>query len=159
MLAPGTEALWCHPALPPVGGPWDVATTMTGCGSILSHTRVPTHKGLTHWGRVTHICVGNITIISSDNGLSPYQRQAIIWTNAAILLIGTLGTNFNEIVFKIHTSSFKNIHLKMASGKWRPFCLGLNVLTHWGRDKMAAISQFQMHFLEWKCMNFAWNFI
>ena len=25
---------------------------------------------LTHWGRVTHICVGNLTIIGSDNGLS-----------------------------------------------------------------------------------------
>ena len=29
-------------------------------------------------------------------------------------------------------------------------------LTHWGRDKVAAISQtrFEMHFLEWKCLNF-----
>ena len=26
----------------------------------------------------------------------------------------------------------------MSSGKWRPFCLDLNVLTHWGRDNMAA---------------------
>ena len=33
---------------------------------------------LTHWGRVTHICVGNQTIIGSDNGLSPGRRQAII---------------------------------------------------------------------------------
>ena len=32
---------------------------------------------LTHWGRVTHICVGNLTIIGSDNGLSPGRRQAI----------------------------------------------------------------------------------
>ena len=37
---------------------------------------------LTHWGRVTHICVGNLTTICSDNGLSPGRRQAIIWTNA-----------------------------------------------------------------------------
>ena len=35
-------------------------------------------KGLTHWGRVTHICVGKLTIIGSDNGLSPARRQAII---------------------------------------------------------------------------------
>ena len=40
------------------------------------------------WGRVTHICVGKLTIIVSDNGLSPGRRQAIIWTNAGILLIG-----------------------------------------------------------------------
>ena len=48
--------------------------------------------GLTHWGRVTHMCVGKTTIIGSANGLSPGRRQAIIWTNAGILLIGTLGT-------------------------------------------------------------------
>ena len=43
---------------------------------------------LTHWGRVTHICVGNLPTIGSDNGLSPDRRQAIIWTNAGILFIG-----------------------------------------------------------------------
>ena len=37
-----------------------------------------TNAWLTHWGRVTHICVGNLTIIGSDNGLSPGRRQAII---------------------------------------------------------------------------------
>ena len=83
---------------------------------------------LTHWGRVTHICVSKLTIIGSDNGLSPGRRQAIIWTNAGILLIGSLGTNFNEISIEIHKFSFKKIHLKMSSGKWRPSCLGLNVL-------------------------------
>ena len=41
---------------------------------------------LTQWGRVTQICVGNLTIIGSDNGLSPGRRQSIIWTNAGILL-------------------------------------------------------------------------
>ena len=84
---------------------------------------------LTHWGRVTHICVSKLTIIGSDNGLSPGRPQAIIWTNVWILLIRTLGTNFSEILSEIHTFSFKKMHLKMSSGKWRPFCLGLNVLT------------------------------
>ena len=84
---------------------------------------------LTHWGRVTHICVGNLTIIVSDNGLSPGQRQAIFWTNAGILLIRPLETNFSEIFIAIHTFSFKRMHLKMSSGKWRPSCFGLNVLT------------------------------
>ena len=83
---------------------------------------------LTHWGRVTHICVGNLTIIVSDNGLSPYRRQAIIWTNAGLLLIGPLGTNFSEILIKILTFSFKKMRLKVSSAKRRPFCLGLNVL-------------------------------
>ena len=36
------------------------------------------HDILTHWGRVTHICVNKITIIGSDNGLSPERLQAII---------------------------------------------------------------------------------
>ena len=55
-------------------------------------------EDLTHWGQVTHICVDNLTIIGSDNGLSPDRRQAIIWTNAGILLIGPLGTNLSEIL-------------------------------------------------------------
>ena len=84
--------------------------------------------GFTHWGRVTHICVGNLTIIGSHNGLLPGRRHAIIWTNAGILLIRPLGTNFSEILIGIQTFSFKKIYLKMSSTKWRPFCLGLNVL-------------------------------
>ena len=84
---------------------------------------------LTNWGRVTHICVSKITIIGSDNDLSPDRRQAIIWTNVGILLIQTIGTNFSEKLSDIHTFSFKKMHLKMSSAKWRPFCLGLNVLT------------------------------
>ena len=79
---------------------------------------------------MTHICVGTNTNIGSDNGLSPGRRQAIIWTNSGILLIGPLGTNFSGILSEIHIFSFKKIHLKMSSGKWRPFCLGLNVLIH-----------------------------
>ena len=83
---------------------------------------------LTYWGRVTHICVGKLTIIGSDNGLSPGRRQAIIWTNAGILLIGPLGTNFSEIYIEILTFSFKKMHFKVSSGKWWRFCLGLNML-------------------------------
>ena len=83
---------------------------------------------LTHWGRATHICVGKLTTIGSDNGLSPGRSQAIIWTNAGILLIWPLGTNFCEILIEINTFSSKKMHLKMSSGKWRPSCLGRNVL-------------------------------
>ena len=84
--------------------------------------------GLTHWGRVTHICVGNITIVDSDNGLSPERRQAIIWTNAGILLIGPLGTNFSEILIESQTFSLKKMRLKMSSASGCSFRLGLNVL-------------------------------
>ena len=78
-----------------------------------------------------HICVSKLTIIGSDNGSSPGRRQAIIWTNAGILLIQTLGTNFSEIWSAIHTFSFKKMLLKMASAKWRLFRLGLNELNSW----------------------------
>ena len=76
---------------------------------------------LTHWGRATHICVGKLTTIGSDNGLAPGRRQAIIWTIAGILLVGPLGTNFSEISIGIQLFSFKKMHLKMSSAKWRPF--------------------------------------
>ena len=55
---------------------------------------------LTHWDRVTHICGGNLTIIGSDNVLSPDRREAIIWTNADELSIGPprnkIQWNFNR---------------------------------------------------------------
>ena len=44
-----------------------------------------------------HICGDKLTNIDSDD-LSPGWRQAIIWTNAGILLIGPLGTNLSEIL-------------------------------------------------------------
>ena len=75
-----------------------------------------------------HICVSKLSIIGLDNGLSPGRRQAIVWTNAGILLIGPLGTNFSEMLIGIQAFSFKKMHLKMSSAKLRPFCLGLDVL-------------------------------
>ena len=105
---------------------------------------------LTHWGWVTHICVSKLTIIGSDNGLAPGRCQTIIWTNDGILLIGTLGTNFSEILIKINTFSLKKMYLKMSSGKWRPFCLGLNVLR---RFHEIAAGPF------WKWLINAWCFL
>ena len=83
---------------------------------------------LTHWGTVAHIFVNKLTISGSDNGLSPGRRKAIIWTNAGILLIGPLGTNFSEILIEIRTFLFPKNYLEMSSGQWWSFCLSLNVL-------------------------------
>ena len=83
---------------------------------------------------MTHICINKLTIIGSDNGLSPGRqaiiwtntglspgrRRAIIWTNTGILLIGLMGRNFTEILIEIYTFSLKKMHLQM-SGKWRSF--------------------------------------
>ena len=89
---------------------------------------------------MTHICISNLIVIGSDDGLSPDRRQAIISINAGILLIGPLGTNFSEISIKIITFSFKKMRSKVSSVKQRPSCLGLNVLTH-------MITQVQGHML------------
>ena len=107
---------------------WFAATTSSMMCQLGLRVLVHGLSELTHWGRVTHIWVSKLIIIGSDNGLSPGRRQAIIWTNAGILLIGPLGTNFNEILIEIHTFSFMKMHLKMSSGKRQPFCLGLNAL-------------------------------
>ena len=111
----------CH------GSPVD----FTHNGPVMRKT-FPRHEAimwyLTNWGRLTYICVSKLTIIASDNGLSPGRRQPIIWTNAGILLIQISGTNLRETSSEIRTLSFKKMRLKVSSGKWRPFCLGFNML-------------------------------
>ena len=77
---------------------------------------------------MTNICVGNLTIIGSNNGLSPGLRQAIIWTNAGILLIGPIETNFNEIFNQnsnifIQENVFESIVCEMAAILCWPQCV------------------------------------
>ena len=114
---------------------------------------------LTHWGRETHICMTNLTIIGSDNGLSPGRRQAIIWTNVGISSIGPLGTNFSEILIQIQTFSFTKMHLKMSSAKWRPFCPGLNELIPDTKKQLPITSRYSawivFHFI--KIMWYRWQ--
>ena len=81
---------------------------------------------LNHWGRVTHICVSKLTIIDLDNGLSLDRRQAIIWTNAGILLIGPLGTKFNETSIFIQENPFETVVWKMAAILPRPQCVNID---------------------------------
>ena len=69
---------------------------------------------------MTQICVSKLTIIGSDNGLSPGRRQAIIWTNAGILLMRPLGTNFNEMLIEI-----LSVVCEMASILSRPQCVNI----------------------------------
>ena len=75
---------------------------------------------LTQRVRVTHICVRKLTMIG--------RHQANIWTNAGILLIRITGINFGEILSEIHTFSFKKMHFKTSSGKWKQFYPGFNRL-------------------------------
>ena len=70
------------------------------------------------------LCVPiNRVHIGSDNGLSPIRRQAIILTNAELLLFGPLGTDFNEILIKIklfiHENASENTVCEMADILYR----------------------------------------
>ena len=83
-------------------------------------------------GRVTHICVGKLTIIGSDKGLSPGRRQAIIQTNDGILLFVnlTLRNKFqwnlkrNLYIF-IQENAFETVVYEMASILSRPQCINV----------------------------------
>ena len=82
---------------------------------------------LTHWGRVTHVCVGNLTIIGSDNGLSPGGRShnlnqcwnIVNWTPRNNLL---WNVNRNSYIF-IHENQFENVVWKMAAILSLPQCV------------------------------------
>ena len=85
---------------------------------------------LTHWSRVTHICVSKLTVIGSDNGLSPDRRQAIIWTNGELLLIAPLGKklrwnlnlNLNSHIF-IQENSFECVVYETTAILSPPQCV------------------------------------
>ena len=76
----------------------------------------------------------------SDNGVSSIRRQAIIWANTGSLLIGPLGTNFNDILIKklfIHENASGNVVCEIAailsrggSGGWK--VVGWGVGWGWG---------------------------
>ena len=102
-----------------------IGVSMLGRWENTNYNLISVTFHLIHWGRVTHICVGKITIISSDYCFSPGRHQASIWANAGTLLIGPIGTDFSEILTEIYTFSFKKMHLKMSFAKWRPFCLNV----------------------------------
>ena len=104
----------------------------------------------------TYICISDLTIIGSDNGLALSKRQAIIWTNDGILLTGHLGTNFSEILTEIHTFSFKKMHLKLLSGKWHPFLSPPQCVNTLRPGKMATILRIFLN--SFSCMKFFLRF-
>ena len=61
-----------------------------------------------------HICISNVTIIGLDYGLSPGRHQAILWSNAWILLTRSLLTNFSEILIVFQRVSFKENAFEMV---------------------------------------------
>ena len=82
---------------------------------------------LTHWVRVTHTCVSTLTIIGSDNGLSPgwWSHYLNLWWNFVNWTPrNKLQSNFNQNsnIF-IEQNAFENVVWKMMA-----IFLGLNVL-------------------------------
>ena len=73
---------------------------------------------------MTHICVGKLTIIGSDNDWSG-RHQAIIWTNAGILLIGPFNRNWN--IF-IQENAFDYVVWKMSAIFSLPQCVNGKVI-------------------------------
>ena len=74
------------------------------------------HNGLTHWERVTHVCVSKLTIIGLDKGLSLVSAKPF----SEPMLIRTVGTklqrncNRNSCIF-IQENALKNIFCDTAS--------------------------------------------
>ena len=75
---------------------------------------------------VNDVCISKLTIIGSDNGLSPARHYKplsgpVSWNIVIWTLRNKLHWNVNKNYF--HTFSFKK-----CIWKWRPFCFCLNVL-------------------------------
>ena len=75
-----------------------------------------------HWVQPTHICVGSLITISSDNGLASRHYLNQRWNIVNLTLRNKLQGNFdrdsNIFIWKMR--------LKVSSAKWQPFCRGLN---------------------------------
>ena len=88
---------------------------------------------------MTQICVGKLTIIGSDNGLSPGRRQAIIWTKCWNIANLTLMNKFqwyfyqNSIIF-IPENELENVVCEMASILSRPQCVNNSVAVRYKKS-------------------------
>ena len=79
---------------------------------------------LAHLPLVPHIFVSESGQHCCRWWLASIRRQAIIQTNAWLLWIGHLGTNFNDLLINIQNFLLTRMHLTISSAKWRPFHLG-----------------------------------
>ena len=135
-------------------GPNQLKQNITTPDNFTKSPADPFIKLLTHRGRVMHTCIRKLATIGSDNGMSPGRRQAIIWTTTRMLLIWTLGTNVVEISAEIQTFSFKKVHLKISSGKWRPFRRGIHVSTEM-RTWISKYNHVFLYVMTYPCSNFS----
>ena len=111
LLSIAMEKKFCNVALEQVkvctGGPnWEQVQVMDTINSLRPSDAYMLNK---------------LTIIGSDNALSPGRRQAIIWTSAEILLIGPLGTNISGILI---------CHLRNGVHLSPPQCVNRTIADH-----------------------------
>ena len=89
--------------------------------NLILQPHLPRVSELTHLPIVPHIYTSvNSVSIDSDNDMSPIRRQAIIWTNAGLLSIGTVMNkfqwNFNQNTkLFIDENAHENIVCEMAA--------------------------------------------
>ena len=86
--------------------------SMSPCFSLI---RSPSVVLLTHWDRVAHLFVGNLTTIASDNCLPPGRHQAITWIKVGMLSNRPTEIYFSVVLIEIRAFSSKETHLKMSS--------------------------------------------
>ena len=82
-----------------------------------------------NWGRVTHICVSKLCHHLSRRWLVACSAPSHHLGQSWLIVNWILCINFSEILIERQTFSLKKTYLKISSAKWRPSCLGLNVLT------------------------------
>ena len=117
---------------------------------------------LTNWGRVTHICVSNLTIIGSDYGLSaPSHYLNQCWNFVYWTLRNKLQWNFNwnSNIF-IQENAFESVVWEMAAILSRPQCVkdgrevcSLNDIKNW-KQLWALLDPFSPLYLN----IFLWGF-
>ena len=84
---------------------------------------------LTHWNRVTHICVSkHIGHHWFSQWLVACSAPSHYLNKCWGIFNWTLQTNFSKIWIEIQAFSLNRMHFKLPSAKRRSFCFGLKVL-------------------------------
>ena len=118
---------------------------------VASVSNVSCHfvTALTHWDRVTHICVCKLTIIGSDNSLSswtaPSHYQNQCWIIVNWTLTKELQWNFNRNSnILIQENAFESVVCEVASILSRPQCVNARQETYqwwWGSLASPGINE------------------
>ena len=97
-------------------------------------------KFLTDSVRVKHW--GSIWVRQKNRYWEPVFGTKSLFEPTLTVLVRSFRTNLSKIRIKIRIISLKNMHLKMSSSKWWPFCLGLSVLTNPTRESFQVVFVF-----------------